>query len=164
MERDVPGTVRRPLLILTLAFAAGIATGVRISFPAGPLLIAAALVLAVLFSFWWLGNSRDNRRNMSGWIGAAGLLVVVFLAGTAYVSVRQSAAKGTVVTLATGTDYQGREATIEGTVGHGDRCLLAEGYRLGYGRPSSGRVGHRRPEHGRVAFREREQESEAFVA
>ena len=44
-EKGMPATIERPLLILTLAFAAGIAAGVYISFPEGPLLIAAAFVL-----------------------------------------------------------------------------------------------------------------------
>ena len=98
-EKGVPGTMERPLLILTLAFAAGIATGVYMRFPAGPLLIAAAFVFAMLFGLWRVGNLRENARDGPGWLLAGGLLLLVFLAGMAYVTVRQYAAQGTVPAL-----------------------------------------------------------------
>lgn len=105
--------MHRPLLILTLAFAAGIATGVYISLPAGPLLIAAALVLAILFG---LLSSRNAGNDGSSWLVAGGLLLLVFLAGMTYVTVRQSAARGTVASLVSGENFQGQEAIIEGTI------------------------------------------------
>ena len=45
-----------------------------------------------------------------------GLLLLVFLAGMAYVTVRQSAAQGTVTALVEGPSSQGQEVTIEGTI------------------------------------------------
>jgi len=94
-RREVPGTVGRPLIILTLAFAAGIATGVYISFPAGPLLIAAALVFAVLLSLGWLVKFRDCERCSPGRLSTVGLMMLVVLAGMAYETVHQSASRGT---------------------------------------------------------------------
>lgn len=43
-------------------------------------------------------------------------MLLVFLAGMAYVTVRQSAARGTVAHLVSGANFQSREATIEGTI------------------------------------------------
>lgn len=108
--------MKRPLLILTLAFVAGIAAGVYISFPAGPLLIAAALVFAMLFGLWRVENLREHGRDAPGWLIAGGLLLLVFLAGMTYVTVRQSAARGTVASLVSGENFQGQEAIIEGTI------------------------------------------------
>ncbi|MCL5046824.1 MAG: amidohydrolase family protein, partial [Actinobacteria bacterium] len=59
---------------------------------------------------------RENGPDGPGRLGAIGLLLLVFLAGMAYATVRQSAARGTVAGLVSGANSQGKEATIEGTI------------------------------------------------
>lgn len=75
--------------------------------------MAAALVFGVLFLLW---RVESPRRDGPGWLLVGGLLLLVFLAGMAYVAVRQSAAQGTVAALVESTNSQGQEGTIEGTI------------------------------------------------
>lgn len=67
----------------------------------------------MVFLLWQV---ESPLRDGPGWLVAAGLLLLVFLAGMAYVTVRQSAAQGTVTAFVEGPTSQGKEATVEGTI------------------------------------------------